>query len=131
MAKVFNSKECQREFNLYRKKVARLNAYIEDVIKKVGNNEVYLDKSSTIVSAPASVWPIYECPPEPGKEFCEFNGMPSLEFRQRYQWPEYSKDANCVMNFRDGAYLTPIHNKPQLELWEEYMKWRREHKTTF
>ncbi|MBO7553345.1 MAG: carboxylesterase family protein [Bacteroidaceae bacterium] len=46
-------------------------------------------------------------------------------------WPEYSQDANCVMNFRDGAYLTPIHNKPQLELWEEYMKWRREHKTTF
>lgn len=44
-------------------------------------------------------------------------------------WPEYSQDANCVMNFRDGAYLTPIHNKPQLELWEEYMKWRREHKT--
>lgn len=44
-------------------------------------------------------------------------------------WPEYSKDTDCVMNFRDGAYLTPIHNKPQLELWEEYMKWRREHKT--
>ena len=46
-------------------------------------------------------------------------------------WPEYSKDTDCVMNFRDGAYLTPIHNKPQLELWEEYMKWRREHKTEF
>ena len=44
-------------------------------------------------------------------------------------WPEYSKDTDCVMNFRDGAYLTPIHNKPQLELWEEYMNWRREHKT--
>ncbi|MDO4187243.1 MAG: carboxylesterase family protein [Bacteroidales bacterium] len=44
-------------------------------------------------------------------------------------WPEYSKDTETVMNFRDGAYLTPIHNKPQLELWEEYFKWRREHKT--
>ena len=44
-------------------------------------------------------------------------------------WPEYSKDTETVMNFRDGAYLTPIHNKPQLELWEEYFKWRREHLT--
>ena len=92
MATSFNSQECQREFDRYRKKVARLNAYIEDVIKKVGNHEVYLDKSSTIVSAPASVWPIEEVKPESGNEFCEYNGMPSLEFRQRYQWPEYSKD---------------------------------------
>lgn len=89
MATSFNSKECQREFDLYRKKVARLNAYINDVIKKVGNNEVYLDKSSTIISTPAEVWPIEEVKPEAGKEFCEFNGNPCLEFRQRYVWPEY------------------------------------------
>jgi para-nitrobenzyl esterase len=44
-------------------------------------------------------------------------------------WPEYVKDTETVMNFRDGAYLTPIPNKPQLELWEEYMKWRRENMT--
>lgn len=83
MATSFNSQECQREFDRYRKKVARLNAYIEDVIKKVGNNEVYLDKSSTIVSAPASVWPIEEVKPEPS---CE---IPELIFRQKYVWPEY------------------------------------------
>ena len=44
-------------------------------------------------------------------------------------WPTYTKDSETVMNFRDGAFLTGIHNKPQLLLWEEYMKWRREHKT--
>lgn len=44
-------------------------------------------------------------------------------------WPAYKKDTESVMNFRDGAYLTGIHNKPQLELWEEYFNWRREHKT--
>ena len=33
------------------------------------------------------------------------------------------------MNFRDGAYVIPVPNKPQLELWEEYFGWRREHKT--
>ena len=44
-------------------------------------------------------------------------------------WPEYAKDTETVMNFRDGAYLTPIPNKPQLELWEDYMQWRRTHQT--
>ena len=44
-------------------------------------------------------------------------------------WPTYIQDTETVMNFRDGAFLTGIHNKPQLLLWEEYMKWRREHKT--
>jgi len=44
-------------------------------------------------------------------------------------WPTYTKDSETVMNFRDGAFLTGIHNKAQLQLWEEYMKWRREHKT--
>ena len=92
MATKFNSQDCERVFNGYRKQVARFNSYLEDVIKQVGSNEVYLDKSSTIISAPASVWPIEECPPEPGKQFCEYNGSPCLEFRQRYQWPEYSKD---------------------------------------
>lgn len=92
MATKFNSQDCERVFNGYRKQVARFNSYLEDVIKKVGSNEVYLDKSSTIISAPASVWPIEECPPEPGKQFCEYNGSPCLEFRQRYQWPEYSSN---------------------------------------
>ncbi|MCR4764798.1 MAG: carboxylesterase family protein [Bacteroidaceae bacterium] len=44
-------------------------------------------------------------------------------------WPAYTKDSETVMNFRDGAFLTGIHNKAQLQLWEEYMKWRRVHKT--
>ena len=44
-------------------------------------------------------------------------------------WPEYAEGTETVMNFRDGAFLTGIHNKAQLELWEEYMKWRRENKT--
>ncbi len=44
-------------------------------------------------------------------------------------WPVYAEGTESVMNFRDGAFLTGIHNKPQLLLWEEYMKWRREHKT--
>ena len=97
MATSFNSQEYQREFDRYRKKVARLNAYIEDVIKKVGNNEVYLDKSSTIVSAPASVWPIKEVKPESGQQFISLNGIlidatRELVFRQRFLWPEYSKD---------------------------------------
>lgn len=92
MAQLLNFQDCERVFNGYRKQVARLNAYLEDVIKQVGSNEVYLDKSSTIISAPASVWPIEECPPEPGKQFCEYYGRPCLEFRQRYVWPEYSSD---------------------------------------
>ena len=92
MAQLFNSQDCERVFNGYRKQVARFNSYLEDVIKQVGSNEVYLDKSSTIISAPASVWPIEEVKPEPGKQFCEYNGSPCLEFRQRYLWPEYSKD---------------------------------------
>ena len=45
-------------------------------------------------------------------------------------WPVYAEGTETVMNFRDGAYLTGIHNLPQLQLWEEYMKWRRAHKTT-
>ena len=44
-------------------------------------------------------------------------------------WPVYAEGTECVKNFRDGAFLTGIHNLPQLQLWEEYMKWRREHKT--
>ena len=44
-------------------------------------------------------------------------------------WPVYAEGTESVMNFRDGAFLIGIHNKPQLLLWEEYMKWRREHKT--
>lgn len=44
-------------------------------------------------------------------------------------WPAYAEGAECVMNFRDGAYLTGIHNLPQLQLWEEYMKWRRANMT--
>ena len=44
-------------------------------------------------------------------------------------WPVYAEGTESVMNFRDGAFLTGIHNLPQLQLWEEYMKWRREHKT--
>lgn len=44
-------------------------------------------------------------------------------------WPAYTQDSETVMNFRDGAFLTGIHNKAQLQLWEEYMKWRREHQT--
>ena len=46
-------------------------------------------------------------------------------------WPTYSEGSETVMNFRDGAFLTGIHNLPQLQLWEEYMNWRREHKTLF
>lgn len=45
-------------------------------------------------------------------------------------WPAYAEGTESVMNFRDGAFLTGIHNLPQLQLWEEYMKWRREHKTS-
>ena len=45
-------------------------------------------------------------------------------------WPVYTEGTETVMNFRDGAFLTGIHNLPQLQLWEEYMKWRRAHKTT-
>jgi len=44
-------------------------------------------------------------------------------------WPVYKKDTKCVMEFRDGAKVIDLPNKPQLELWEEYMNWRRENKT--
>ena len=40
-------------------------------------------------------------------------------------WPTYAKDTECVMYFRDGARLTEVPNKPQLELWESYFNWRR------
>lgn len=81
MAKKFNSKEAKREFDRYRKRVARLNAYIDEVVRKVGSNEVYLDKSSTIISAPDSVWPFEEVPVEnPEKE---------VRFQQKYVFHEY------------------------------------------
>lgn len=84
MAQKFNSQDSERAFNHYRKRVARLNAYINDVIKQVGSNEVYLDKSSIIIAPPASVWPIEEVPTEkPGFE---------IQFNQRYVWPELSAD---------------------------------------
>jgi para-nitrobenzyl esterase len=41
-------------------------------------------------------------------------------------WPAYAKDSETVMNFRDGAFLSTMPNKPQLELWEQYMQWRRD-----
>lgn len=44
-------------------------------------------------------------------------------------WPAYAEGTESVMNFRDGAFVTGVHNLPQLQLWEEYMKWRREHMT--
>lgn len=44
-------------------------------------------------------------------------------------WPVYAQDTDCVMNFRDGAHLTGVPNKRQLELWDSYFDWRREHKT--
>lgn len=92
MAQLLNSKDCERVFNGYRKQVARLNSYLEDVIKQVGSNEVYLDKSSTIISAPASVWPIEEVKPDgPGCELLHNDGAPELVFRQKYVWQEYSK----------------------------------------
>lgn len=93
MAQVFNSKEVQCEFDRLRKKVARLNAYINEVVGKVGNHEVYLDKSSTIISAPASVWSIEEVKPEAGQEFLMVDGKPYIEFRQRYVWSEYKGTA--------------------------------------
>ena len=87
MAQEFNSQDSKREFDRYRKKVARLNTYIEEVIKKVGSNEVYLDKSSSIISAPASVWPLEEVATENPRE---------LVFRQKFVWPEYS--ANGIVH---------------------------------
>lgn len=44
-------------------------------------------------------------------------------------WPAYAGGTDCVMNFRDGAFLSGIPNKAQLELWDSYFDWRREHKT--
>lgn len=35
MATKFNSKDCERVFNGYRKQVARFNSYLEDIIKQV------------------------------------------------------------------------------------------------
>lgn len=44
-------------------------------------------------------------------------------------WPTYQKDTESVMYFRDGAHVTALPNKPQLELWESYFNWRRNHLT--
>ena len=88
MAQEFNSQDSKREFDRYRKKVARLNDYINEVIKKCGSHEVYLDKGSSIISAPAEVWPIEEVPTE--------NPERELVFRQKYVWPEYS--ANGIVH---------------------------------
>ena len=44
-------------------------------------------------------------------------------------WPTYQKDTESVMYFRDGAHVTALPNKPQLELWESYFNWRRDHLT--
>ncbi|MBQ2507423.1 MAG: carboxylesterase family protein [Bacteroidaceae bacterium] len=44
-------------------------------------------------------------------------------------WPTYQKDTESVMYFRDGAHVTALPNKPQLELWENYFNWRRDHLT--
>ena len=37
-------------------------------------------------------------------------------------WPTYKKDTETVMYFRDGAHLTEVQNRKQLDLWEEYFK---------
>ena len=109
MAQEFNSQDSKREFDRYRKKVARLNDYINEVIKKCGSHEVYLDKSSTIISAPAEVWPIEEVKPNgPGCELLDFPNEPEKElvFRQKYVWPEYSangtshREEYTVIKFR-------------------------------
>jgi para-nitrobenzyl esterase len=44
-------------------------------------------------------------------------------------WPTYQKDTESVMYFRDGAHVTALPNKPQLELWESYFNWRRNNLT--
>lgn len=44
-------------------------------------------------------------------------------------WPTYQKDTESVMYFRDGAHVTTLPNKPQLELWESYFNWRRNNLT--
>ena len=82
MAQEFNSQDSKREFDRYRKKVARLNDYINEVIKKCGSHEVYLDKGSTIISTPNSVWPFEEVKTEdPEKE---------LVFQQKFVWSDFN-----------------------------------------
>lgn len=44
-------------------------------------------------------------------------------------WPTYQKDTESVMYFRDGAHVSALPNKPQLELWESYFNWRRNNLT--
>ena len=112
MAQAFNSKESQREFDHYRRKVARLNAYIEDVIKKCDTHDVYLDKSSTIISTPASVWPIEEVATEnPEKE---------LVFRQKYIWTEYSSNGIVQKEDIDTIRITWEYDEEADEWYAEY-----------
>lgn len=56
----FNSTKRDREFSAIRLKVQELNNVIEEAVKKVGSNAIYLDKSSTFISAPDSIWPLQE-----------------------------------------------------------------------
>ncbi|MDR2389040.1 MAG: carboxylesterase family protein [Tannerellaceae bacterium] len=41
-------------------------------------------------------------------------------------WPVYDEDKATVMMFKDGAHLINVPNRPQLELMEEFFKWKRE-----
>jgi len=82
MAQKFNSNDSKRALDGYRKRIARLNAYINEAVEKVGSNEVYLDRCSTIVSTPDSVWPFEEVATEdPERE---------LVFTQKYIFTEYA-----------------------------------------
>ena len=82
MAEKFNSEDSKREFERYRKRVSRLNAYINEVVEKVGSNEVYLDKSSTFVSLPDSIWPFEEVVTE--------NPERELVFKQKYEMSRFT-----------------------------------------
>lgn len=112
MAQEFNSQDSKREFDRYRKKVARLNDYINEVIKKCGSHEVYLDKSSTIISTPAAVWPM--------EEVATDNPERELRFRQKFIWSEYSANGIVHKEEYETIRITWEYDEEADEWYAEY-----------
>ena len=42
------------------------------------------------------------------------------------EWPVYDEDSKSVMFFKNGTTLIDTPNMPQLQLMEEFFKWKRE-----
>lgn len=41
-------------------------------------------------------------------------------------WPQFDAEKATVMHFKDGAHLIPVPNRKQIDLMDEYYRWKRE-----